>query len=56
MCTLEFQYHDPDPQHTPEKCGFGITLNELEIFGKSLKVAILGLALPKAVPSLAVFA
>ena len=56
MCMLEFQYHDPDPQQTPEQLGFGIISYKFETSRNSLSVPILGLVLPEAVPSLAVFA
>ena len=56
MCMLEFQNHDPDPQHTPEELGFEIISYKLETSRISHNVPILGLALPKAVPGLAVFA
>ena len=55
MCIfLDFRNYDPDPQHAPEWLGFGIV--SYETSRNSLNVPILGLALPKAVPSLAVFA
>ena len=44
------------PQYTPEKLGFGIISFKSETSRNSLFVPILGLSLPKAVPSLAVFA
>jgi len=47
------------PQHTPEKLGFGIifyNLKHLNTFRNSLNLPIPGLALPKAIPSLSVFA
>ena len=54
-CMSELEIMTSPRQDTPEKLGFGYNLKHLKTSRGSLYVSTFGLALPKAIPSLAVF-